>query len=153
MFHIWRGTPGYEADTPSFTLQSCRSWYNCVVITLKGLFLASASDNFGAETRVSKSGTWTDGSSVARTSASSPSTPRHFFQERGANFLDPKCRVHHYSSRPPAHWTLFYFVKIFWRKSWRANRKSAIATNKNKERMEWFKASKFFLRTHFFANV
>ena len=67
--YIWRGTPGDVADVPatklpftylistlSFPLQSCRSRYNCVVIFLKELFFASASDSSGA--RVSKSGTW-----------------------------------------------------------------------------------------------
>ena len=68
---IWRGMPGDKADVPApklpFTyristlllpLQSCRSRYNCVVIFLKGLLFASASDSSGAGTRVSKSGTW-----------------------------------------------------------------------------------------------
>ena len=38
----------YRITTLSFPLKSCRSRYNRVVIFLKGLFFASASDNFRA---------------------------------------------------------------------------------------------------------
>ena len=49
----------YRISTISFPLQSCRFRFNCVVIFLKGLFFASASDSSGAGTGVSISGTWT----------------------------------------------------------------------------------------------
>ena len=46
----------YRILTLSFPLQRCRSRYNCVVIFLKGLFFASASDSYGEGARMSKSG-------------------------------------------------------------------------------------------------